>query len=108
MQTKKNANKRSTLPSMETENKIIPGEPVTTTYSTSEEPMVLPAQEFDGDVSFSFSPFHVQYVLGGSRKMMDLSEYDSVFDAVADAQVDWTPESYYHPLPEEVSDEKEK
>lgn len=108
MQTKKNANRRSTLPNMEMENKIFPGEPVTTVYSTSEEPMVLPAPEFDGNVEFSFSPFHVQYVLGGNKAMVDLSEYDSIFDAVEDLKANWEPESYYRPLPEETLDEKEE
>lgn len=105
---KKNANKPCMWQDLEMTNEVIPGEPVTTVYSTSEEPIVLPAPEFDGNAEFSFSPFHVAYVLGGSKKMVDLSEYDSIFDAVDDMKVDWKPESYYRPLPEEVSDEKEE
>ena len=38
---------------------------------------------------------------------MDLSEYDSVFDAIQDLKGDWTIEHYYHPLPEEKDDEEE-
>ena len=107
----KNVNKRPTSPDMEITNPIwnnvVEGEPVTTLYSTSEETIVLPAQKFDGNVEFSFSPFHIQYVLGGDRNMVDLSEYDSIFDAIDDLKVDWTPESFYRPLPEENQDEKE-
>lgn len=105
---KKSANKRLTLQNTETVNNILPDEPVMTAYSTSEEPIVLPAQEFNGNEEFSFSPFHIQSVLGGNKAMINLSEYDSIFDAVDDLKVDWTPESYYHPLPEEASDEKEE
>lgn len=105
---KKSVNKQPTLQNTETVNNLLPGEPVMTAYSTSEEPIVLPAQKFDGNVEFSFSPFHIQYVLGGNRNMVDLSEYDSIFDAVDDLKVDWTPESYYRPLPEEALDEKEE
>lgn len=108
MPTRKNANKHSMLQDSGMTNKVIPGEPVTTSYSTSEEPIVLPAPEFDGNAEFSFSPFHVQYVLGGNKAMVDLSEYDSIFDAVEDLKANWEPESYYRPLPEEVSDEKEE
>ena len=68
---------------------------------------MLPAQKFDGNVEFSFSPFHIQYVLGGDRNMVDLSEYDSIFDAIDDLKVDWTPESFYRLLPEENQDGKE-
>ena len=89
-------------------NNVTKGEPVTTLYSTSEETIVLPAPEFHEPAEFSFSPFHIQYVLGGNKAMVNLSEYDSIFDAVDDLKVDWTPESYYCPLPEEVSDEKEE
>lgn len=39
---------------------------------------------------------------------VDLSQYDSVFDAVADLKVNWEIEHYYHPLPEEEKDEKEE
>lgn len=39
---------------------------------------------------------------------VDLSEYDSIFDAIDDLRVDWTPESFYHLLPEENQDEKEE
>lgn len=105
---KKSVNKRLTLQNTEAVNSILPGEPVTTAYSTSEEPIVLLAQKFDGNAEFSFSPFHVQYVLGGNKAMVDLSEYDSIFDAIDDLKVDWTPESFYHPLPEENQDEKEE
>ena len=38
---------------------------------------------------------------------VDLSQYDSVFDAVQDLKGDWTIEHYYHPLPEEKDDEEE-
>ena len=107
----KNVNKRPTSPDMEITdpmwNNVAEGEPVTTLYSTSEEAIVLPAQKFDGNVEFSFSPFHIQYVLGGDKKTADLSEYDSIFDAIDDLKADWTPESFYHPLPEENQDEKE-
>lgn len=89
-------------------NNVAEGEPVTTLYSTSEETIVLPAPEFHEPAEFSFSPFHAKYALGGDKKMADLSEYDSIFDAIDDLTVDWTPESFYHPLPEEVSDEKEE
>lgn len=105
---KKNANKPSMWQDSGVTNKVIPGESVTTVYSTSEEPIVLPAPEFDGNVEFSFSPFHVQYVLVGSKAMVDLSEYDSIFDAVDDLKANWEPESYYRPLPEETLDEKEE
>lgn len=88
-------------------NNVVEGEPVTTSYLTSEESIVLPAPEFHEPVAFSFSPFHVKYVLGGGKKTVDLSEYDSIFDAIDDLKVDWTPESFYHPLPEENQDEKE-
>lgn len=105
---KKSVNKQPTLQNTETVNNLFPGEPVMTAYCTSEEPIVLPAQKFDGNIEFSFSPFHVKYVLGGDKAMVNLSEYDSIFDAVDDLKVDWTPESYFRPLPEEVSDEKEE
>lgn len=35
----------------------------------------------------------------------DLSQYDSVFDAVQDLKGNWEVEHYYHPLPEEEDDE---
>lgn len=105
---KKSVNKQPTLQNTETVNNLFPCEPVMTAYSTSEEPIVLPAQKFDGNVEFSFSPFYIQYVLGGNKVMVNLSEYDSIFDAVDDLKVDWTPESYFRPLPEEVFDEKEE
>ena len=70
--------------------------------------MCSPLVEFHEPAEFSFSPFHAKYALGGDKKMADLSEYDSIFDAIDDLTVDWTPESFYHPLPEEVSDEKEE
>lgn len=105
---KKSVNKQPTLQNTGTVNNILPGEPVMTAYSTSEEPIVLPAQKLDGNVGFSFSPFHIQYVLGGDRNMVDLSKYDSIFDAVDDLKVNWTPESFYHPLPEENQDEKKE
>ena len=88
-------------------NNVVEGEPATTSYSTSEEPIVLPAPEFHESVTFSFSPFRVKYVLRGDKKTVDLSEYDSIFDAIDDLKVDWTPESFYHLLPEENQDEKE-
>lgn len=88
-------------------NNVVEGKPVTTSYSTSEGPIVLPAPEFHKPAEFSFSPFHVKYVLGSDKNMVDLSEYDSIFDAIDDLKVDWTPESFYHPLPEENQDEKE-
>ena len=78
-----------------------------TAYSTSEETIELPASEFHESVEFSFSPFHVKYVLGGDRNRVDLSEYDSIFDAIDDLKVDWTPESFYRLLPEENQDGKE-
>lgn len=68
---------------------------------------MLPTPEFHEPAGFSFSPLHVKYVLGGDKNMVDLSEYDSIFDAIDDLKVDWTPESFYHPLPEENRDEKE-
>ena len=105
---KKNANKPCMWQDSGVTNKVTPGEPVTTVYLTSEEPIVLPAPEFDGNAEFSFSPFHVQYVLGGNKAMIDLSEYDSIFDAVDDLKANWEPESYYRPLPEEALDEKEE
>lgn len=39
---------------------------------------------------------------------VDLTKYDSVFDAVADLKGNWEIEHYYHPLPEELKDEKER
>lgn len=36
---------------------------------------------------------------------IDLSQYDSVFDAVQDLKGNWEAEHYYHPLPEEEKDE---
>lgn len=69
---------------------------------------MLPAPEFHEPAEFSFSPFHVQYVLGGNKAMIDLSEYDSIFDAVMDSKIDWTPENYCQSLPEEVPDEEQE
>ena len=67
-------------------NNFIEGEPVMTAYSTSEETFVLPAPEIHE---------------------VDLSKYDSIFDAIDDLKVDWTPESFYRLLPEENQDGKE-
>lgn len=39
---------------------------------------------------------------------VDLSQYDSVFDAVADQKGNWEVEHYYHPLPEEEKDEQKE
>lgn len=39
---------------------------------------------------------------------VDLSQYDSIFDAVADQKGDWEIEHYYHPLPEEEKDERKE
>ena len=39
---------------------------------------------------------------------VDLSLYDSVFDAVSDLKGDWTVESYYHPLHEGEKDGQEE
>lgn len=39
---------------------------------------------------------------------VDLTKYDSVFDAVADLKGNWEVECYYHPLPEEEKDEQKE
>ena len=39
---------------------------------------------------------------------VDLTKYDSVFDAVADLKGNWEIEHYYHPPPEEEKDEEKR